>query len=369
MREFDLGIDGRMLRHTGIGTYLSGLLKGLSEVYPALPVSAALFGAEEPVYPENFAHPAFKAPIYSVKEQLIYPGLLSRCRLWHAPHYNVPLLKRGTGLVVTVHDLIHWIFRRQFFGPHQAAYAGLMLNRTVRTADHIITVSENTKKDLIHHFGANPEKLSVIYEAVDETFRPASADQIAELLARYGIQGPYFLYVGSLKPHKNLLWLLPVFRRLRAEGKIRAKLVILGKKDLKYRAGYEALGKIETDGDIHYLPSVASGELPTLYSGAIALVHPSLYEGFGLTPLEAMACGTAVIAARNASIPEICGEGACLVDSSGNHDIMQAIIQAENDPTFRRQLQERGKNRVTRYSWQETARKTLEVYQKVLVAS
>lgn len=365
MPPFEIGIDARMIRHTGIGTYLRGILRGFRSEFSAISMPV-LFCSSTEMIPEGSRFERFDAPIYSLKEQKEYLRLVPQCRLWHAPHYNIPLYKGRTKLVVTIHDLIHWIFRKEYFGIHQAFYAWLMMSRAVASADEIITVSEHTRTDLVKHFRADPSRISVIYEAVDESFAPKPREEIQSALKKYGIDGSYFLYVGSLKPHKNLLWLVRLIRELRGADEIRSRLVIVGKKDKRYRRKSEELAALETDLDLIYLPHLDDGDLPALYSGAVALVHPSLYEGFGLTPLEAMACGTAVIAAKNASIPEVCGDGACLVDSCSNHAMMQAIIRAEKDAAFRRNLQERGRVRVNEFSWAVASRKTAQVYEKAL---
>ncbi len=364
----DIGIDARMIRHTGIGTYLRGVLGAFRD-------SGAFekwrFGIYAPpgvqdLYPET-AHGLFESRIYSPAEQWRYPSLLKECRLWHAPHYNVPLWKGKTRLVVTIHDLIHWIFRGQFFSPIQAFYAGTMLSAAVRCSDHIITVSEHTKQDLIRFFQADSEKVTVIYEAAEPRFT-ASRDetQISATLQRFKIEAPYFVYVGSLKPHKNVLRLIRLFREMKKQGQTRARLVLAGRKDRRYPRGYEELRDLESGGGVLHLEGVGDEDLKPLYQGALALIHPSLYEGFGLTLLEAMSSGTAVLASRSASIPEVTGEAACLVDSCQDHDMMQAIRKLETDTVYRVGLREKGLQRAAQFSWRETASKTLALYEKVL---
>lgn len=358
-----------MFRNTGIGTYIRGVLGALKELGAFEQRAFGFFGPES--VRELFAEvpvTGFTAPIYSLREQAAYPGLLSRCRLWHAPHYNVPLFKpRGTRLVVTVHDLIHWVFRHQFFSPAQRLYAGLMFKRAVCLADRIITVSSHTSADLMKYFGADPDKITVIHEAADPRFNAQRDEtQIAAVQKKYGLLKPYFLFVGSIKPHKNVQSLIPLFRTLHRENPGNPDLVIAGRKDRRYPRGFEALADL-TDGEgIRHLSNVEDCELKALYQGALALVHPALYEGFGLTLLEAMGSGTPVIASQSASIPEVTGDGACLVDSSQDHAMMQAVRKVMNDPVYRAGLKERSLRRASQFTWRETASKTLALYEKVL---
>ena len=367
----EAGIDARMIRHTGIGTYVRGLLGAWKdrprEEMPLLFGDPDLCRQNAP----GFETVSFKAPIYSLQEQAAYPFLLKKCRLWHAPHYNVPLWKpAGVRLVVTIHDLIHWIFRKQFFSPLQAGYAQTMLKRAVASADHILTVSENTKRDLTEHFNADPARITVTYEAVAPVFSPAAdPDGCSAVKQKYGLPGTYFLYVGSLKPHKNVLWLIRAFRKLREERKIQAALVLAGRKDRHYPKGYEELASFQDGGGLFHRPSISDQDLPVLYQGALALVHPSIYEGFGLTLLEAMACGTPVAAFRVASIPEVTGSAACLLEPSEEKSLAQALLRLEEDAAYRRALREAGLRQAAKFSWQKTAEQTWEVYRRVMKKS
>ncbi|MBU3759150.1 MAG: glycosyltransferase family 4 protein [Candidatus Omnitrophica bacterium] len=370
-KKLDIGIDIRMFRSTGIGTYLRGLVGGIHELNGFRARSYGFFGTgiDEDFYPQ-VPRSVFDASIYSLKEQRLYPELLSRCRVWHAPHYNVPIFKpRGTRLIVTIHDLIHWVFRKQFFSPIQRVYAAWMFRTAVRNADHLITVSHHTQKDIVHYFGADPRKISVIHEAADSRFT-ASRDEAAvtALRNKYALTKPYFLFVGSLKPHKNVQSIIPLFRALHRENPNQAELVLAGRKDKRYPRGLELLQNLADGEGIRLLTRVADEELKALYQGAAALIHPALYEGFGLTLLEAMGSGTPVIASPRASVPEVTGDAACLVDSSQDHAMMQAIRRILNDPAYRADLVQRGLRRASQFTWRATASQTLDIYERVLTA-
>jgi len=360
-----IGLDVRMLQNSGIGTYLRGLLSGMRTL--GLDKDLALFGHEPAgTRPGD----VFSAPIYSIREQLQYPGRLKQCRLWHAPHYNVPLLKGKTKLVVTIHDIIHWIFRKQFLSPVQTAYAGFMLRKAVTSADQIIAVSHHTKKDLIEHFHAPEQKITVIHEGVDETCREMPPAELAsafeKIREKHKVPRDFFLYVGLLKPHKNVLMLTRLFRRLKEAGKVRASLVLIGRKDKAYPAGYEDLASLSSTKDIFYLPSIESQELKVFYNQALALVHPSLYEGFGLTLLEAMGSGTPVLTTNSSSIPEVVGNAALRVDATDETAMGNAIVRLDQDAALRESLRLKGLERVKLFHWKDTARKTAEVYGKAL---
>ncbi len=366
--KHNIGIDARMVCHTGIGTYLRGLFASFVKMGIAKELDISLYGnkktseelMEFPFYP-------FRSGIYSLQEQFEYPFRVRHCRLWHSPHYNVPLVKGRAKLVVTIHDLIHWIFRKEFFTRLQVFYAGQMLRRAIGSADHIIAVSGKTRDDLVHEFDADPEKISVVYEGVEEKFRPIEdEDAIQQVKSKYGLPEQYFLYVGSLKPHKNVHTLIRIFKRLTQQELVESPLVLVGKKDKRYPPGFETLAQLKNEKGLIHIPYVDGADLPALYSGALALVHLSLYEGFGLTLLEAMACGTPVIAARSASIPEVVGEAALLVNSCSDREIMEAIVRVEKFAAIREQLSQKGRQQVRRFRWDEAARQTAEIYERVL---
>ena len=240
--KIKLGIDIRMIRHTGIGTYIRELMEALYRQGTLKQMDAAVFGTHAHAAAlKGIRRKPFYSRIYSVEEQLEYPLRLSQCEVWHSPHYNIPLVKGNTRLIVTIHDLIHWIFRNEFFNSLQGFYAGAMLRKAITQADHIITVSHRTREDILEYFDADPEKVTVIHEGVGERFRPLPVAAIETIRKKYRLPERYFLYVGSIKPHKNILMLILAYRRLFAEKKVVSPLVLVGRKDRHYPGAYKEL--------------------------------------------------------------------------------------------------------------------------------
>jgi len=205
---------------------------------------------------------------------------------------------------------------------------------------------------------------------MDRGFRELTEAELAPafeaLRVKYSLPKSFFLYVGLMKPHKNVLWLIRIFRKLKAEGKVRAALVLVGRKDKRYPKEQREMETLTSNAEVIHLPKVDSGELLVLYNQALALIHPSLYEGFGLTPLEAMACGTPVITTRAASLPEVVGDAAVLVETETENSIRDAIVRLDQDAELRGSLRQKGLERVKLFHWSETARKTAEVYEMIL---
>lgn len=320
---------------------------------------------------------------YTLKEQLIMPWLLAKARLdlVHFPHFNVPFLYFGK-FVVTIHDLIlikYPTVRATTLSPwlywlKNWAYRAVIW-LAVHRAREIITVSEFTRQDVLKHFSLPSDKVKVIYEGVanlaksrDSLFAKNSHDK--EALSRYNISKPFLLYVGNVYPHKNLERLLKVF------GKIRNKqpdlrLVLVGKGDyfyeqLKAKATKMSLWQTGPKSPIIFSGYVSDDDLEILFKEALAYVFPSLYEGFGLPPLEAMAKGCAVVSSDRSCLPEILGEAALYFNPEDETDMEAKIAKIISDDSLRSKLIAKGYEQVKLYSWWECARATNVIYKKVL---
>lgn len=342
-------LDTRMAGFSGIGTYIRGLMEG----FQIQGMDTASL-----VSPLESSNP----PIYSLQEQweILKSFRRSDARLLHAPHYNVPAAM-ASQCVVTVHDLIHLLFPQ--FLPSRLAYlyAQFFLRVVIPRTRSILTVSEYTKNDLIKYLKIKESHITVTPLGFDPAFSPQAKTQFADLQRRLRIPDKYFLYVGNLKEFKNTPRLLKVYASLRHKTPGCPALVLAGRNFID---GFEEAIR-ETPGVLH-LSSVDRQDLPALYGGAFALVFPSLYEGFGLPPLESMACGTPVICSNVASIPEVVGDAALFVDPHDQQSIEKAMSRLLNDSELHQTLQKKGIARAARFHWKETAAKTLGVYERCL---
>ncbi len=268
--------------------------------------------------------------------------------------------------VVTIHDVIPLVFPEHYM---QTGLKHRMLYRFVRGADHILTPSEHARRDVHRLLRIPLERITVTYEAADERFRP-DEDPVAveEVVRRYGIRGPYILYVGGftkLDPRKNVRQLIEVFRELRSQGDQEVQLVLAGKLGDYSRALMQEMGGLDPASDIVFTDYVDAADLPSLYNGARCFVFPSAYEGFGLPVLEAISCGTPVVAYRNSSIPEVVGDAGLLVDERQPGQLLEAIRTLLARDDLLGKLRSKGLEQAKRFRWEDTARKTLAVYREV----
>ncbi|MGI8988241.1 MAG: glycosyltransferase family 4 protein [Bryobacteraceae bacterium] len=289
-------------------------------------------------------------------EQFYLPGAVNGRMLW-SPNNTGPLAIANQ--VCTFHDLIP-LDRPEWFNPRFAAWYGWLLPRLARKVRHIISVSEFTKRRIVERFGVDPSKVTVIPNGVDARFHPRPADEIAAMRESLGVgSAPYLLCVGSVEPRKNLLCLLEAWSLVLAKLSEDIQLVVAGAKGASLVFSNVTVGKLPAR--VHVTGYVDDQQLPALYSGAMALVYPSLYEGFGLPPLEAMACGVPVIASNNTSLPEVVGDAAVLVDPRDPGSIGDAILRVARDETLRGAMRAKGLARAERYNWDAVARQTWHV--------
>jgi len=288
--------------------------------------------------------------------------------IFHATEHLLPPL-RGVRTVFTFHDAIYALFP-QYHLPLNRLFLGLMMPRFLRRADAIIAVSECSKRDAVRLYGIDPARIRVIYEGVDARFQPVTdLARLAQVRARYALPERYILYVGTIEPRKNLTTLLEAFHVSRsmfhAAGNTALKLVIGGKTGWLYEGLFRKLRELGLEDEVLLPGYIADEDLPAVYSAASVFVFPSLYEGFGLPPLEAMACGTPVVCSSASSLPEVCGEAALLVEPTDVSALAQAIERVLSDEPLRAALRARGLAQAAKFSWERTARETLAVYREV----
>jgi len=369
--SYTIGIDARKLSDFGIGVYIQHLVRGLAEIdrenHYVLFVGKAYAGELDDL-PESFRLVAEHCPVYSLREQVILSWRLLRLRLdlYHATHYVLPLVTPRR-VVVTIHDIIHLLYPE--FLPNRLAfvYAQRMIRRSLIKSDRVIADSQNTKSDLMDYFEVDGRKIRRIYPGVAERYLvELDAGEIERQLARFELTRPYLLFVGNPKPHKNLDTVVQAYGRALARGGFDADLVCVGGRDgseFKIRERARQLGL----GDrVRLLGHVDDASLPALYQGASVFLYPTLYEGFGLPVVEAMASGVPVITSHNSALREVAEGYAELVDPLEIDEVAQAIHRCMTDGDRRSSLAELGRRRAKDFRWHRTAEQTLEVYMSAL---
>ncbi len=366
-----IGIDGRTLqgRFTGDSTYWRGLIGGLTRLGVDDRFIIYLDGSRgkpEIDLPENMSFRALNAPWGRLWSAWSFPCALRKDKVDVAHvQYNIPP-NMPCPTVTTIHDIS---FKRypEFFKPKDR----MLLDRSVRfakeNAAHIIAVSQFTKQEIVALYGANADRVSAIYEGVDDQFctmpQPEALDIISE---RHHLQVPYILTVGVIQPRKNYPRLLEGFAQLKASRQCPHKLVIVGKYGWKESSLESRVKDLGLGDEVVLTGFVPYEDLPALYNAADVFVYPSVYEGFGLPPLEAMACGTPVITGNQASLPEVVGDAGLMVDPFDADAFAHAMERLIFDRLLRAEMFALGLNQATKFSWDDTAEQTHAVYRGVL---
>lgn len=368
MRWF--GIDARKLADFGIGSYLQGLLSEMARLDP--PLDLALLVDRKQVHllpplPESWRLIEVEAPGYSLREQVtvLTAAVRAGVDVLHVPHYVFPLLFHRQ-LVITIHDIIHVLFPEFLPHPLSFAYARFFISAAVRRARRILTGSAATATDLKRLFGASERKLRVIPHGVAQEFLSETDTATdAALRARLNVPDRYLLHVGNHKPHKNAEGLLKAYQILTFGQRLGPPpLVLVGgftsEGPLAQRAAHMGLG-----GKVICLGYVEQKELAALYRGATLFVYPTLYEGFGLPVLEAMACGAPVLAGAIEAVHEVAGDAVITVNPRDVVEIANSIRRLLDRPELLAKLATKGKARAREFSWERAARATVEAYRAV----
>ena len=358
-----LTIDVRALHNSGIGTYLQNLLPRLIAAKPELDFH--LLGSADDLSKfawtnaPNVTVSDCSTALYSVGEQLELPRKTPKqTNLFWSPHYNIPILYSGK-LLVTVHDVFHLVVPD--LSLPKKLYAKGMFRAVRQKADAIMTVSEFSKDELMRLTGdADKQEVTPIHIGVDEAwFEMPNAPRPYEK--------PYILFVGSVKPHKNVGGLIRALEI--AQQQIPHDLVIVGRREGLITADEEVAAKAAALGErVHFTGFVQDDLLKQFVKHADTLVLPSFYEGFGLPPLEAMACGCPALVSNAASLPEACGDAALYCDPRRPQDIADKLVLLLNDSSLKTSLKQRGLERAKRFTWEACAQKTLEVIERTLSA-
>lgn len=347
------------LEKTGFGFYVSNLIEHLPTVAPEF--SYAFLSPETD-------ETDFTVPRRFWWDQIEVPARLRRLRpdLFHQPAFSIPLLKpRRTRVVVTIHDLIPRLFGKDI--PYWSRqYFARWMPFTYRLADHVIVDSEHTRKDLIRELDFPEDKVSVIHLAASDAYRPLEdPKKIAAIKRKYKIPGRYAANIGTLNPRKNLEFLVEAFAGV-ASHFPDLSLVVSGKFGWYYDRLFDLVETLGLKERVIFAGYVPEEDKATLLAGAEIFLFPSLYEGFGLPPLEAMACGVPVISSNTSSLPEVVGEAGILLDPHDHAGWVKAIRNVLERAPLRKQLIERGYRQAKGFSWKRTAAQTAAIYHQVL---
>ncbi len=360
-------IDARWL-YTGMGAYTLQLVRWLHESGEISPTLITLPEHRATLAPFGFEIVLSKARLYSVREQVDVGAAARGYEVLHVPHYNAPVLRRKT-LLVTIHDLNHLLDETMARSLMSHVYARPMLQRVAQRADHIFTVSEYSKSRIVEHLGADPDKITVTHNGVPpHIFAEPRGESRVRINQAFGFSGHYLLFVGNLKPHKNVSGLLKAFAILRQRGLIDHQLLIIG-DDPHWRPVLtrEAV-QLKLGSTVVFAGKVRDEQVRAAYSGADLTVLPSFEEGFGLPVIEAMTCGTPVACSHTASLPEVVGDAAEYFVPSDVESIAAAIENVVFSDQRWQELQTLGFQQAAKFDWRGCARRHIPVYREFLTA-
>lgn len=370
-----IAINAHLLAHTrsfrraGVSNYVEALLTHLGAIdrrnrytiYTTRGLDAAALGL-----PPNFAIRPSRFPTINPRvripwEQLLAPFLLRIARpdVFHGVLNIAPLLC-PTPSVITIHDLAFLSFPQTFRRVNRT-YLTWATRASARGAARILAVSEFTKREIVRLLGIAPERIVVTYDACDSRFAPPEPERLAAFRARKGLPDRFILFVSTLEPRKNIPTLLDAYARI--AGATDAPLLIGGGKGWLYEPIFARLEALGLGDRVRMVGFIDADELPLWYAAATVFTMPSLYEGFGMPLLEAMACGTPVVASSSSSLPEVVGDAGLLTPPTDADALGAAILRLLNDAELRADLRERGLRQARRFSWAETAERTLRAYE------
>jgi glycosyltransferase involved in cell wall biosynthesis len=374
MQPLRIVIDVRHIKDFGIGTYIRNLVKALAEVDQENHYILAATDPDIPDFvnlPKNFELVQYHQPKQARWHNITYPWFLRGLApdLVHLPLNDVPLFMRHR-YVVTIHDMSSFLF-----GGRTGTREDVRLYRFRRglmRAARVIAVSAATRRDVEHLLGIRPERMRLVYSAPDPRFvnHPTDPDTGRRLLERFSIQHPYILYAGRIRPHKNIPRLIEAFAVVRGELENHPRykdlrLLIIGDEISRNPEVRRAVAQTRTEQVVRFLGFVPFDTLRQFYASASVFAFPSLYEGFGLPPLEAMATGIPVVTSAVSSLPEVVGDAAMIVNPENVFDIARGLREVLVDDALRTRLIAAGHAQVRQFDWKRTAQQTLEVYREV----
>jgi glycosyltransferase involved in cell wall biosynthesis len=370
-----IAIDIRKINEFGVGTYIWNLVRNLAAIDSQN--EYLLIGSHRNFHelgplPVNFRQ------LYQPEDETLWrhhitiPFALRRQNvdIVHVPHHEAPFFNPSK-LVVTMHDCVHLLFPQEDSSKFQNYRSYLKTKRVVESAKHVLAVSKSTKEDLINIFEVPESKISVVHNALDERFAFAhTPEERKHVLERYQLKDPFVLYSGKIRPHKNLHRLIEAFAVLKSEliedDKYKnLKLIIIGDELSKHQYLRLTVIRSGAQQDVRFFGFVPYPILRVFYQSAALFAFPSLYEGFGLPPLEAMANHTPVIASNTSSLPEVLDDAAVLVNPENVFDIARGMKLILSDDVLRQKLIQKGIEQVSKFSWKLAAQNVLQTYERV----
>ena len=376
-----IAIDTRRIRDFGVGTYIRNVVRTLGRIDQQN--EYLLIGPAEPLreigdLPPNFINAPYSLSDTSVRNYFDFQAILRkfRCDVLHVPHLFSSPQYIPCRYVVTVHDLLDHFYPPQGERATRRSLRFYFTRRVLRRAERIFAVSNSTRNDIGRLFHIPLRNVEVIYNAIDERFRRGHAtDADRQLIAgRYQVNYPFLLYAGNIRPHKNVIRIIEAFSALKSElakeGRFPdLKLIIIGDELSQHPDLRRAVVRSGVTNDVRFLGFVPIDVLRIFYDTAKVFVFPSLYEGFGLPPLEAMAHGTPVVTSNTSSLPEVVGSAAVLVNPENVFDIMRALHRVLLDQPLRERLKRAGYEQSLAFAWEPSVKRILQVYEEVVQAS
>lgn len=366
-----IGIDHRLTyyRTGGISTYIARLTHSISLLDGASAHRwTALHSRKDAgfVAPSGFDSAPLWTPCHHRVERLALSVELARFRLdvLHSPDF-IPPYRGARRHVITVHDLT-FLHYPQYLTAESRYYYNDQIEAAVRQADHILTDSESSKRDMIAMLGVPADKITVHMLGVDPLFRPPSSEEIIRVSAQDSLPERYWLALGTFEPRKNIIGLLHAYRLIRDKHPDAPPLLLAGTRGWLYDETLATISALGLDASVQVRENVAREHLPVLYARSIAIVTPSFYEGFGLPTLEGMACGTVPIISNRSSLPEVAGDVGLQVEPEDSEAIAAAMLRAEQDSAWREAQGKAGIARAAGFRWENTARIALSTYERVL---
>lgn len=353
-------------RNAGVSQYIQALLRTLPPAAGGLQLTAYVGAGVADSFPgwqvRRSSLPGNRPALRILWEQGLQPMALRQAGvdLVHAP-VNVGPLLQTCPLVVTVHDLSFQLYP-ETFRPAQRLYQSALARWTARHAARVIAVSQSTRADVVRHFGVPEERVVVVHNGVDDTFRPYAAGTVEAFRREKGLPERFLLCVATLEPRKNIVRLLEAFARVPGAP----PLVLVGGKGWYYDTIFAAIERLGLTERVHLPGYIPSDELPLWYNAASWFIYPSLYEGFGLPALQALACGTPSLVSSASSLPEVVGDAAVLLDPLDVEAMAATLDRALGDPSLSATLRRKGPERARQFSWARTAEETVAVYRAVL---